>query len=239
MKKRDFLFLALAGFAILVARPVSAREDAHLYLDSGFMGRPVTFNQFGGTVRLGLEKDSLLGPNELDITLDNYATGTFEDYELQPEVVSLKWQETINLSFNGITVGLPQACTPSAWTNCKLFVEKNGEWKPLDSERVYGDVKLRMGKSQAGYMQQGFASWYKYKDCKCAASPDFPKGSLVNVESLASGKCVTVRINDFGPERDIFPDRVIDLDASAFKDLAPLGAGVIKVKVSPVVIKMD
>ncbi|MBU2566041.1 septal ring lytic transglycosylase RlpA family protein [Patescibacteria group bacterium] len=84
-------------------------------------------------------------------------------------------------------------------------------------------------------MQQGDASWYAYKNCDCAASPDFPKGSYVKVTCLNDEtKSVTVRINDFGPERDIFPNRVIDLDKVAFAKLASPGAGIIQVKVEPV-----
>jgi rare lipoprotein A (peptidoglycan hydrolase) len=54
------------------------------------------------------------------------------------------------------------------------------------------------------------------------------------VTSQLTGKYTVVRINDWGPERDKFPERVIDLDAVAFKEFAPLGAGVIRVDVEPI-----
>jgi rare lipoprotein A (peptidoglycan hydrolase) len=38
-------------------------------------------------------------------------------------------------------------------------------------------------------------------------------------------------VNDWGPDRSVHPDRVIDLDSVAFKKLASLGAGVIDVRV--------
>ena len=44
-------------------------------------------------------------------------------------------------------------------------------------------------------------------------------------------KSVTVRVNDYGPDRTVFPDRIIDLDKTAFAKLASLGAGVIQVHV--------
>jgi rare lipoprotein A (peptidoglycan hydrolase) len=91
-----------------------------------------------------------------------------------------------------------------------------------------------MQKKVFSYMPQGTASWYAYQKCLCAASPDFPKGTRLRVRSTANpSNFVVVRINDWGPERDKHPERVIDLDAVAFKKLAPLGAGVIGVTVEP------
>ena len=76
--------------------------------------------------------------------------------------------------------------------------------------------------------EQGRASWYAYKGCLCAAHPSYMKGRYVRV--TAGGKSVIVRINDRGPDQSIYPDRVIDLDSVAFKQLAPLGAGTIGVR---------
>ncbi len=81
-------------------------------------------------------------------------------------------------------------------------------------------------------MPSGVASWYRYKECDCAASPDYPKGSFLVVSRADDpDRSVTVKVNDYGPERDIHPDRVIDLDAVAFEKLASLGAGLIDVTV--------
>lgn len=76
-------------------------------------------------------------------------------------------------------------------------------------------------------MVQGHASWYKYKGCMCAASPDYPKGSKLLVTNLNKNESIVVKINDWGPERDLFPKRVIDLDVVAFKKLGSKGAGVL------------
>ncbi|MBI4435350.1 hypothetical protein HY630_01640 [Candidatus Uhrbacteria bacterium] len=78
----------------------------------------------------------------------------------------------------------------------------------------------------------GEASWYAYKGCDCAASPDYPKGSYLVVTSLENPeKTVTVRINDYGPDRSVHPDRIIDLDKVAFAKLASPGLGLINVRV--------
>lgn len=79
----------------------------------------------------------------------------------------------------------------------------------------------------------GTASWYGYKGCDCAASPDYPKGTQLIVTSLEdSTKSVVVTVNDYGPDRAVHPDRVIDLDKVAFAKLASLGLGLIDVSVT-------
>lgn len=82
-------------------------------------------------------------------------------------------------------------------------------------------------------LETGMASWYKYKNCNCAASPDYPKGTLLKVTNLKNGKSVKVKVNDYGPDRLKHPDRVIDLDRSAFVQIAGAKQGVVKVRVEP------
>lgn len=60
-----------------------------------------------------------------------------------------------------------------------------------------------------------------------AASNVYPRGSMVEV---CADKCVIVRINDYGPNPTVFPDRQIDLSSFAFKQLSPISRGVIEVK---------
>lgn len=85
-------------------------------------------------------------------------------------------------------------------------------------------------------VQTGTASWYvhpRYKKELMAASTDFSFGSKVKVTNLANGKQVVVTIKDYGPDKSVHPDRVIDLGKEAFKKIASTGAGVIQVKVEP------
>lgn len=118
-----------------------------------------------------------------------------------------------------------------------LITYKNGAEirRKLLSQKVLTkpEVELRKfgTKIEIENEETGRASWYAYKKCMCAAHPSYAKGRFVRVISLASGKSIIVRINDRGPDRVIHPDRVIDLDATAFKELAPLGAGTIGVRV--------
>ena len=83
-------------------------------------------------------------------------------------------------------------------------------------------------------MTSGDASWYKYKGGLFAASPDFPKGTVLRVVNTANNKTVDVTINDFGPDRNKHPQRVIDLDKVAFEKISPLSAGIINVRVEVV-----
>jgi len=86
-------------------------------------------------------------------------------------------------------------------------------------------------------LTSGKASWYKYKGGNYAASPDFPIGSRLRVYNLSNNKFVDVAVNDYGPERNLHPDRVVDLDKKAFSQIASLSAGIINVRIEPIYIK--
>lgn len=84
----------------------------------------------------------------------------------------------------------------------------------------------------------GIASWYDYDlddypgyslTHNTAASRDLVRYSNYIVQY--EGKTVTVRINDYGPDASVHPDRIIDLSSYAFKQLAPLSGGLITVEI--------
>ncbi len=79
----------------------------------------------------------------------------------------------------------------------------------------------------------GTASWYRFKGGLFAASPDFPKGTKLKVTNLDNKKSVVITVNDYGPERDKLPNRVVDLDLVAFEKIAKKSAGLINVQVEP------
>jgi len=121
-----------------------------------------------------------------------------------------------------------------------------GVWRPLlthDYPRekyVVAQTNATSGRlivlSNSDVMTVGTASWYSYKNGLFAASPDFIKGTILRVHNLDNGKYVDVTINDWGPERDKHPDRVIDLDRFAFEKIASPGLGLAAVKVEPLKI---
>ena len=77
--------------------------------------------------------------------------------------------------------------------------------------------------------QVGEASWYDTPwDGLTAAHPWLPFGTHVTVTNVATGESVVVVINDRGP----FGGRIIDLSDEAFARLAPLGQGVMQVRLA-------
>jgi uncharacterized protein YabE (DUF348 family) len=76
--------------------------------------------------------------------------------------------------------------------------------------------------------QSGKATWYSQADGLSAAHRTLPLGTVVRVVNLANGKWVNVVIRDRGPYGD---DRIIDLSDEAFRRIASLGTGVIRVRI--------
>jgi resuscitation-promoting factor RpfB len=76
--------------------------------------------------------------------------------------------------------------------------------------------------------QVGEATWYE-RTGMVAAHKTLPFGTEVTVTDLSDGDRVTVVINDRGPYG---AGRIIDLSDDAFARLAPLGAGVIDVRIT-------
>ncbi len=119
-----------------------------------------------------------------------------------------------------------------------LVTYKNGEEikrKKLSSKVIKKPVPevVVMGtKIKVGKKQRGRASWYAYTGKMAAASTTFPKGTWLRVTAVNSGKQVFVQVNDYGP--DPGTGKILDLDKEAFKKLAPLGAGVIEVKIEEI-----
>ena len=90
-------------------------------------------------------------------------------------------------------------------------------------------TKLKIGKSDSG-----IASWYDADLDECA-SRDFPPGRWLRVTNLINGKQVFVKVAGYGPQKGT--GKIIDLDNKSFKQIAPLGQGVVKVKVEEVLNK--
>jgi uncharacterized protein YabE (DUF348 family) len=101
-----------------------------------------------------------------------------------------------------------------------------------DVLRSARDHIVRVGTKEPQYTggggtQTGLASWFE-ADGLVAAHRSLPIGTVVNVTDTDTGKSVAVRINQRGPWVD---GRIIDLSDDAFRRLAPLGEGTIRVTV--------
>jgi rare lipoprotein A len=64
-----------------------------------------------------------------------------------------------------------------------------------------------------------------------AAHPTLPFGTRLRVTNVATGRSVTVRINDRGP---YVPGRVVDVSYSAAQSLGMVGKGIANVKLDVV-----
>jgi rare lipoprotein A len=64
-----------------------------------------------------------------------------------------------------------------------------------------------------------------------AAHPTLPFGTQLRVTNVATGRSVTVRVNDRGP---FVPGRVVDVSYAAAETLGMVGGGVAKVKLDVV-----
>jgi rare lipoprotein A len=108
------------------------------------------------------------------------------------------------------------------------------------------EAPLGTSKRAAGTQgaSQGLASYYGYGHGTrtasgekfdagelTAAHPTLPFGTRVRVTDVATGRSVTVRVNDRGP---FVGGRVIDVSHAAAQELGMVGRGVAKVKVDVV-----
>jgi rare lipoprotein A len=64
-----------------------------------------------------------------------------------------------------------------------------------------------------------------------AAHPTLPFGTRLRVTNVATGRSVTVRVNDRGP---YVPGRVVDVSHSAADAIGMVGSGIAKVKLDVV-----
>lgn len=76
--------------------------------------------------------------------------------------------------------------------------------------------------------REGVATWYSYIPGQCA-SWYLPHGTRINVEDLATHRVISCVITD---REAAHGDRVVDLSETQFAQLAPLGVGVVPVRVT-------
>ena len=104
---------------------------------------------------------------------------------------------------------------------------------PVASRKDAGDVKTA-SHGVASYYTEGTktASGEKFNTLEMtAAHPTLPFGTKLRVTNVASGRSVTVRVNDRGP---YVQGRVVDVSYSAADALGMVGQGVAKVKLDVV-----
>jgi hypothetical protein len=102
----------------------------------------------------------------------------------------------------------------------------------IDNNEIYVETSMpysRLAVFMKPDVWAGESSWYRYKDCDCAASRDYPKGTELFITHLSTGKTATVVVNDYGPE--LWTERIIDFDSTVFEQFGSLRWGVTDVKI--------
>lgn len=202
-------------------------------------------NKFG----LEIAEGYLTGPSELVVSEIKEFGNLPWNLEKISDIFEFSLTSTQNLNARPLSVSLTYNKEDNYFKQVYYFNEFTSSWRALPTtdypaeRRVVASLSQPSAKlavfSKKGVLTVGKASWYKYRGGLFAASPDFPRGSKLRVTNLDNGKSVEVVVNDWGPERDKHPDRVVDLDKEAFVALAPTSAGVINVMVSPLEILPD
>jgi uncharacterized protein YabE (DUF348 family) len=116
------------------------------------------------------------------------------------------------------------------------YVDGRPVWRKIVVARVIRKPQTRViaiGSSFPGCVcdkgtSTGKATWYGQADGMTAAHRWLPMGTVVHVKNLSNGKTVNVVIRDRGPYGQ---DRIIDLSDESFRRLAPLGTGIIHVRI--------
>lgn len=125
--------------------------------------------------------------------------------------------------------GISEATTRKTFHDGVLFSTLDAGTKvirpPVDQVTLVGTGQPTF--VNHGGSQSGSASWYGTPGLG-AASPTLPFGTVVRVTNAATGATINVVIRDRGPYAG--GDRIIDLSPTAFSQIAPLGTGVIPVR---------
>ena len=242
------LLAQIAGGFVYAAEPVQPSDNEYyININQQTAIKGYTVKALTGQFNLTLPKGVLKEASGVAIKKIDEAM----DFPWQLEKLSEIYQyEIINkAAYDGkkpLTVEIKYNQASNYFKQIYFYDKNYASWRPLDCKEIFDKNLLRCEISfsfarlavfaNPNVLAVGRASWYSYKKGDFAASPDFPKGSKLRVYNLENGKQIDVTINDFGPERKLHPDRVIDLEKTAFKKIAKAGQGIINIRVEPLFI---
>ncbi|MBU2025648.1 MAG: G5 domain-containing protein [Patescibacteria group bacterium] len=168
---------------------------------------------------------------EIQVTRINIEEVTQEEpiefQTIKKEDPALRWRHT-KIKQEGEN-GLKQSTYRVVYQNGKQTSREKISQKI--SQKPKDKIVLEGTKIEVGKVSKGRASWYAHTGKLACASLEHPKGTWLRVTNRANGKSVIVQVNDSGPYS---PDKIIDLDAVAFKKIGDLGQGVVNVKVEEI-----
>lgn len=234
-----FLFLPQRADAQVIAIGV---EERNWVIDAETALQGITFSNLGERVRLAVLPNTAASSDTIELT--TFASQYFVYGEGTRRITPI-YRVTARLQNSAAQFPVEIRYPEEELGKQGVWVWGDDEvWREIPSENAVDKSKMLVSIpagttyfavfSDDRVLEVGVASWYNYKNCHCAASPDYPKGTKLKVTNIKTGDAVEVVVNDFGPDRSQHPDRVIDLDRAAFEHLANPRVGLIRVKVEKI-----
>lgn len=245
-----FIFGAMSLHFVL-AEETAPAPDPNVYysinLDKDTIAKGYTVGAFDGYIKLSLVPGILNEQTRVQVVELNEPIDSPWEVERISKVIQFEFENKV--AYDNHKPFYIQINYDNDNNNYKqvMYFEKSCNcWRPLPTTDYPGKSYVRSlihlpyariaVFSFPSVITKGDASWYKYKGGDFAASPDFPKGSVIKVINPSNNKSVNVTINDYGPDRMLHPNRVLDLDKVAFSKIASLGAGLTNIVISPISI---
>ncbi len=245
---KNFIFIICSFVLLFVLSPSSLAqesEDYYINISRQTASRGYTIKAFDGLFSLILPKAAL--KDATGVTIKKINQELVLPWQLDKLSGIFQFEVMNQVAYDGskplvIEIKYDKS---SVYYKQIYFYDKNySSWRPLptidypDKSFARSLIHLPFARlavfANPNALVVGQASWYQYKKGLFAASPDFPKGSKLRVYNLENGKQVEVVVNDFGPDRRLHPDRPIDLEKEAFRKIAKLSQGTVKVRVEPI-----
>jgi hypothetical protein len=223
---------------------VLGENTVTLHLDQGFVGHPVKFDLFDGEVVVAWDAKTLIAPTVLTVARTRGGTGDAGRIEAG-KGIAIQFEDVAAVSASG-TVRLTMKADrpPGKFEQAHVKMFAGSSSSTADAAFAKNSIALSVRASaeaayapfySSGIMRSGLASWYRYKGGLFAASPDVPKGTKLKVARQDDpSRFVIVTVNDWGPDRKIHPERVVDLDRIAFQKIGNPRGGVLAVTVEVV-----
>ncbi|MDD4606750.1 MAG: septal ring lytic transglycosylase RlpA family protein [Patescibacteria group bacterium] len=231
------------NFNCVQAKAVLTRKVVYLgqeILDKGF-----TLESYDQNFKIGVWPKILNQPSKLSLNDEGRAGLVIpDDKSLISNLYVYKFNQTDFADFQGAyTLKIKYTSDNVLRKGIYFYNPAMQTWSEAQPSKINLEdqtmsINLKFPYAQVAVLEdkveQGQASWYHCVGGLYAAHPEYERGTYLKVTNLENDKSVVVKVNDWGPDRSIFPERVIDLDSQAFKQLAPLSWGVINVKVEKI-----
>jgi len=175
--------------------------------------------------------------DDLDITITRIKT----EEVIEEEPIDFKTVEEKDKKINWGVEKITQAGVKGVKEVSYKITYENG--KKISKEKLSSKITqepqtqiVRVGtKINVGKSKKGVASWYAHTNDLTCAAREFSPGTWLKITNRENGKSIFVKVVGWGPQPGT--GRLIDLDKKAFSKIAPLGKGVIAIKVEEILNK--